>query len=255
MQQQIINKPFLYIYGLGWYTDGANQVFVNSGQCRDSTNSYDIVMPNNNVVINTLNSGLYGIDSGDLQVSSVYEIYALGDTTNNNPSGLILHLQSSPAPLRYPDGYNVSRLIGYVNVNASGNLMFIQVQGSGNDRTVMFIGNTFDFVVFNDIPPGIFTPVNLYPKVPLGTQLAYFYTTYYGSGTGDSLSVSPYPNLAGTGRDLFIFVYYLISSTQIPNVNWTWIPVNNSNTTVSIKGLSAGSQTASLSIMGYKVSL
>ncbi len=138
----MVNKGLLYINGLGMSYLTTTTVAVATGQARDSTNINDINLTTG-VTLNTALSGVNGLDQGTLAASTIYAVYAIGNSTANDPSVNVdastggtfqpaqtLMSLSFTAPA-LPTGYDMFRRIGSVLLDGSKNILeFVQ---SGSD--------------------------------------------------------------------------------------------------------------------------
>src|ERR1700753_2083293 len=94
----IVNLPYPSIYGLVHsknLTSPTTKVDVSAGGCRDSTNTFDMVL-NSSITIDTGKIGLNGIDSGSLAASSTYAVYLISDPINGFQTGGLISLASNP---------------------------------------------------------------------------------------------------------------------------------------------------------------
>ena len=145
----IVNLPFLYINDLKITNDSSNPdevINISSGQCRDSSNVYDMVNSASLDVNNTL-SGLGGLDTGTVAASKVYYVLLVSDPVSGNPIGGMLSL-SATAPLM-PFGYSAFRVIGYA-VTASDS-DFLLMQNAGNNNARIF---TYDVPIATAVTAG-----------------------------------------------------------------------------------------------------
>lgn len=132
----IQNAGLLYINGLNLVYASNTTLTVNAGQCRNSTNINDIVV-SSAVTINAAVNGINGLDQGSLAASTVYAVYAMGDSTMNNAGGAMLSTSSS-GPTAIPYGYDMWRLIGHVLTDGSSHILPFQQTGSGSTRIVTY---------------------------------------------------------------------------------------------------------------------
>lgn len=128
----IVNEGLLYINGLVTSVISNTTLGVSLGQCRDSTDVYDINLTSP-VVIDAAVNGVNALDTGDLAVSTWYYIYVIFDFTNTNVPAALLSA-SATAPT-IPFGYSAYRLIGYVKTDGSSNFLPCFVSGNNNART------------------------------------------------------------------------------------------------------------------------
>lgn len=134
------NLPFLYINGMivsNNTTTPNTKIDVSSGQCRDSNDVMDIVL-NTSVTINAAaNGAINRLDTGTFAASKIYAVYAIGDSTNKNPSGCLLSLASNTTPTM-PFGYDSYRRIGYAVSDASTHFLLAYVTGTNTFRQFFY---------------------------------------------------------------------------------------------------------------------
>lgn len=109
---------------------------ITSGECRDSTDSINIVLPSS-VTLNAATVGVNGMDTGALEASKDMYLFAISDTSNVNPSGSLLSLSSSSPIMPTVNGvtYDAFRLISYWKTNSSSQLIKGYTAGNENVRT------------------------------------------------------------------------------------------------------------------------
>ncbi len=115
----IVNLPFIYINGLQISNNATTpntKVDIASGQCRDSTNSFDIVL-NSGITVNAAVNGLNGLDTGTFAASKVYAIVMVSDPVSGQPTGAVLTL--TPSQPYMPFGYSAFKVIGYITSDGS----------------------------------------------------------------------------------------------------------------------------------------
>jgi len=119
----IINQPFLYIVGFGLSNDATTPnslLDIAAGQCRDSTDSFDIDS-SSALKINSAVNGLNGLDTGTIAASKVYGVIVVADPVSGNPTGAMITL-TPLAPL-LPFGYSIWRILGYVTTDSSSHFL------------------------------------------------------------------------------------------------------------------------------------
>ncbi len=122
--------PF-YFNGLGISNDATTpntKLDVAAGSCLDSTGTFQMVNPAT-IVINSANTGLNGIDTGVLVLSTVYAVYLVSDPVTQQATGAMIST-SLTGPLM-PFGYSAWSLIGYITTDAS--VHFLAGYWSDND--------------------------------------------------------------------------------------------------------------------------
>lgn len=133
-----VNVPFKYINGLELSNDATNPdeiVNIAVGQCRDSTDVYQLVSDAVISVDNTV-SGLNGLDTGTVAANTLYAVYLVADPVTQQETGAILST-SLTAPLM-PFGYSAFRLIGYIRTDATSDFLLGYWSGNNNSRLFMY---------------------------------------------------------------------------------------------------------------------
>lgn len=158
--QPMVNEGYLYIYGLQAAYATATTFTVGAGQARESNNINDINLLAG-VTVNSAVNGLNGLDTGAIAASSLYYIYAIGDSLSNDtslkaaavqpfppiqppvtitpstggffqPGGAIISLSATGPVL--PAGFDMYRLIG--TVLTDGSKHFISFGSYSNSTSV-----------------------------------------------------------------------------------------------------------------------
>lgn len=162
----VVNAPYLDVSGLELAVASTTTLTMAAGRARNSTNEADIILPLA-VTINAATNGINGLDTGVLVLSTLYTIYAVGDSTNNNVGGAVLSA-SAVAPT-LPVGYDMWRIIGYARTDASVHFLAGYWYGSANERLF-----TYDVPIATAITAGAsatYAPVVLTTFVPAISQL------------------------------------------------------------------------------------
>lgn len=148
----IVNLPFLYINDLKITNNSTTpntKLDVATGQCRDSTNTYDMVL-STAVTINSANTGLNGIDTGAVVAAKVYYIYLITDPVSGNTAGCMMSLALPATGPLMPFGYSAYRWIGCVTT-AAGAATFVLGYWTGNNNTRRF---TYDAPIATSVTAG-----------------------------------------------------------------------------------------------------
>lgn len=142
------NTLFLYVNNLQVSNDATTpntKLNVAVGQCRDDTNTYDIVLDSANInysasvtgfVVNLAVTGLNGLDRSSLVASTPYYLYAIAASNGFYPSGFLVSA-SATAPTM-PFGYDLKRLIDYQITDSSAHLIAQFNVGNGNERQKVY---------------------------------------------------------------------------------------------------------------------
>src|SRR6266568_7546379 len=95
MAEQIVNAPQLYVNNLNISRASSTTLLIAAGQCRDSTNVFDMFLPSA-TTINAAVNGLNGLDTGSLIATKMYYVYVIADPSGFKPTGCLMSLSASP---------------------------------------------------------------------------------------------------------------------------------------------------------------
>lgn len=245
----IVNAGYLNVQGLEIAITGNATATVQLGQARDSTNVNDIVLAAA-ATLNAANNGINGLDNGSLAASTLYGLFLVGDSTQNNAAGLLLSTSSSPsaaAPL-LPVGYDMFRLIGYLRTDGSSHFLAGYFSGSRNDRIFVY-----DVPLATAITAGAsatYAAVTLTGFVPaVQNVLVNMEINWTANAAGDTLALQPFSavgdtakyiaGVAGASAHTLVREYLMAQlDTLAPKMNYK---------------VSAG--TVALNVAGYKYSI
>lgn len=128
----ITNSPFMYINDMPVTVASNTTLSVAAGQCRDSTNTYDLALATAGT-INAAVTGVNGLDTGTFAASKWYYVFVIADMKGINPNALLISL-SQTAPIM-PTGYNLLRMIGISLTDGSVHFLPFTTFGKGTNRT------------------------------------------------------------------------------------------------------------------------
>ena len=128
----VVNLGNLYLQQMGLSYIGNTSITVAAGQARDTTNTNDIVLSSSVVLSAAVSGVVNGLDTGSLAASSIYYVFAIGDSTGYSPTGALLSLSSSAPSLPYQ--YDMVRRIGAVRTDGSSHILDFTQRGSGLSR-------------------------------------------------------------------------------------------------------------------------
>jgi hypothetical protein len=122
----IVNAGLLYVNGcyMNWLS--TTTLSVTSGQCRDVTNTADIVLGATTTITSTT-VGVNGVDVAAAVASSFYAVYVIGSSTDQKPGACLLSLSSTAPSL--PFGYDMFRRVGYVLTDSSAHFLNFWQEG------------------------------------------------------------------------------------------------------------------------------
>lgn len=160
-----------YVTGLNLAYASTTTFTVSIGACKDQSGLNDIVMGTDiysyanqsteyvtplpvAVTVSTATSGAGGLDTGTLAASTLYSVYAIGDSRGFNNASVVF---SATAPVagvntggatptsitlptgpRLPAGYDMFRYIGSIATDGSSNIRPFTQTGSGLNRTMRY---------------------------------------------------------------------------------------------------------------------
>ena len=249
------------------------------GQCRDSTNTFDIIMGGNRyswanqsnkqlapeisnaVTVNTALSGAGGLDVGTIAASSTYYVYAIGCSTGGLSGSAIMSLSATGPTLptgRSSDGgvyvYDCWRLLGLVSTDGSKNLLPFTVVGNGASRLVYFS---------TPVAPGsspttgstTYTTIGaLLGIVPQAVENVLVNASITGNAIGDKVFLAPYGNTSG-GYVAEVTAF----STTVANTAQVMVPTAFNTAVPSVVEIdyktTSASDTVAFTIAGYQLNL
>jgi hypothetical protein len=191
----VVNAPYLTVSGLELAVASTTTLTMASGRARNSTDENDIIL-SSSVTINAATHGLNALDTGTFAASTLYAIYAVGDSSANNPSGAVMSLASSSAPT-LPVGYDMYRLIGYARTDGSTHFLVGYWYGSANWRYW-----TYDVPLASAVTAGAsatYAPVDLTGLVPAIDQLPVLVeTNWTANAAADTLALQGFNAVGDT---------------------------------------------------------
>jgi len=190
----VVNAPYLDVSGLELAWVSNTTLTMQAGSARNSTNQADIVLPLA-VTINGAANGINGLDTGVLVLSTLYTIYAVGDSTNNNVPGAVLSASAVSPTL--PVGYDMWRKIGYIRTDASVHFLLGYWFGSANDRLF-----TYDVPIATAVTAGssaTYAAVTLATFVPAVSQLPVLIeANWTANAANDTLALQGFASVGDT---------------------------------------------------------
>lgn len=190
----IVNAPYLDVDGLQIAIATTTTATVLAGRARNSTNENDIIM-DSTATLNAADTGINGLDTGSLTTASLYSLFVVGDSTNNNAPGVLLSL-SATAPLM-PVGYDMFRRIGYLRTDGSSHFLAGYWSGSANERTFVY-----DVPIATAVTAGAsatYAAVTLTTFVPaIQNTLVNIETNWTANAAADTLALQPFSAVGDT---------------------------------------------------------
>lgn len=178
------------------------KVDVSAGIMRDQSDTFDInlgnvggvyanVTANATTTIDTSVVGLNGIDTGVLQASKVYYIYAIADYRGFYLPGAIASLAAPSVGPLLPENYNIYRWVGFKVTDASVHFLPDYQYGEGNWRVFAFDAPQATAITAGNATS--FTAVALTALVPAISNLPVMLATAFTPGAASrTLDLSPY---------------------------------------------------------------
>jgi len=134
-KQQIVNLPFAYANGLAVSWASNTTLSVALGQCRDSTNAFDLVISAAKT-INAAVNGVNGLDTGTFAASTTYAVFVIGDSSGFSATGTLIST-SATAPV-LPTGYDIFKRVGWAFSDSSTHFILATQTGNGLVREYWF---------------------------------------------------------------------------------------------------------------------
>jgi len=131
IETPIVNAPNLYIDDLRITYVVSNAIALSNGGARNSSNINDISYESPTIIDGSKSGVINGLDQGSITADTIYCVYAIGDSTQNNLNGGILSLNSN-TPL-IPGGYDMFRRLGWVLTDSSA--LIIPFREFGRERS------------------------------------------------------------------------------------------------------------------------
>lgn len=213
------------------------------GQCRDSSDVYDILVPSPIKAVIT-NSGFGGLDTGTVAASTVYAVIVVYDPVNGNPTGAMFTL--SPASPLMPYGYSAWRVLGYVATDGSSHILKGQWTAGGTGRrlfqydvpqaTAVTAGNSTSLAAVDLsalVPGGILElPVNIYyAYTPASAGNAFLMQGYNRTSSGFATKITGQVMSQAITGNAQVIAELNASSSNKPEINYK---VGNSSDAVAI---------------------
>lgn len=181
-----ITLPFLYVNDLQVSYTSSTTLTVNSGQCRDSTNIYDLVL-DTPIVLSTTIQGVGGLDTGTIAASTWYAVYVISDSLQYQPTTCLFSLSGSIPTL--PANYDIFRLVGWQRTNGSSNFNIINTIGNANERQSFW---DTEVSVLSGGASTTFASVSLATAVPAIDNTSVIFDVSFTPATGgDSVFIRP----------------------------------------------------------------
>lgn len=238
------SNPFLYINGLEISNNATTpntKLNVAAGQCRDSTDVYQITL-DDAVTIDTGNVGLNGIDTGVLEASKVYSVHVVSDPVSGQSTGAMVSL-SSTAPY-LPFGYSAFRLIGYIVTDAS--VHFLKGYWSGNNNARLFMYDAPQATAITAGAATSYTAITLTALVPAANNLPVWFAVDltpaaasrimslqpFGA-TGDAASVTSQVTAVHVTANLLVLSRL---DSGVPKINYKWSAGGSDAVAINVAG-------------------
>lgn len=184
---QIVPKPNNYLTGLNLSLLSTTTLNLSRGQARDSTNSFDIVIPND-LIIDASVDGVNGFYQGELVGNEFYYLFVIGSSLGIRTPGALISSGPINNPL-LPPGYDLFRLVGVWRTDGSATFVNTYQLGSGVERTYIYDTST---AVLSGGTQTAFTAVQLFPFVPpIAKTSLLMKANYTPAVAGNEFSLRP----------------------------------------------------------------
>lgn len=223
----IINAGILYVNNCQVAQTGNAACTIAAGQVRDSTNTFDIVVPST-LTVGAGNVGLNGIDTGTLAASTFYAVYVIADATGFNPVASIVSTSFS-GPLM-PFGYSIYRRLGVMLTNSSSHFLPFWVSGLNSGKSLIW---DVPIRVLNAGTATSLTEVSLaggVPNISTGQVQVLLTAAYTPNSASNIASFTPFGSSATAGLGTATYVIKSPSAAQmvVPfSMNSAWDATNS----------------------------
>lgn len=236
----IVNAGLLYVNGLELARTAAKTLTIEAGDARDSSNTNDISI-DAQLTINGAAVGANGVDVAVIVASSLYAVYAIGDSTKNQVSAGLLSLDASQPNL--PSGYDMFRRIGWVRTDGSADLLEFHQYGVGSERTYFYDVGISELAAGSS---ATYAEVDLATSVPPINCEVFFDVLYTPDGATDLAEFLPFGSAATNGIVRF---GYGVAGAQ---VGMAWIPSALDSGVPKIQYKVTAGDTLTLLVNGFK---
>lgn len=194
----IVNLSELYINNLQVSRTSNTVLAIAAGQCRDSTNVFDISVASA-LSLNSANSGANGIDTGTFTASKMYAVHVIFDPSYNYAPACLLSLSATAPTMPY--GYSVFRCVGFWGVDGSTHFYIGEYIGDQNRREFYY-----DALLATPITAGnsnTFAACALTNLVPPQTQIEVdFYMNFTANAAADTAAFRPTGSSSTNGQHI-----------------------------------------------------
>ena len=239
------NNPFLYINGLEISNNATTpntKLDIAAGQCRDSTDVYQI-STSSALTINAATNGLNGLDTGSLAASTVYAVHLVADPVDGNTTGAMIST-SYTAPV-LPFGYSAFRLIGYIVTDSS--VHFLPGYWVGNNNARMFMYDAPQATAITAGADTSYTAITLTALVPTKDNTpVWIYSDLTPGAAGRALYLQP----TGATGDAVIITGQ-VSTVHVTANSLVLAKLSSSVPKISYK-VSNGGDAAAIKVAGYQ---
>ncbi len=202
--------PNNYFTGLNILNNGLTGKTLELGECRNSLNTFDIILAGN-VNISIATSGSVNLlDTGTVSANSFYFVFVIADSTGVAPTGGLFSLSSTAPTL--PAGYDIFRLCGSTRINATSQFFSTYSKNKGIDRWRYYEETNSTLLKLIDGSAIVYDPVDFSTLVPptstfieinvihTATDLGRFCCIFNGL-SGSSVIASPRKNIIYGGTN------------------------------------------------------
>jgi hypothetical protein len=240
MSQPIVNAPLMYINGLKLSYATATTLTVGIGQCRDSTNTFDMVIASPKTIDAAVN-GINGLDTGTFAASTKYHVFVIADSHGYNATGTILSLSLTAPEL--PFGYDLIRYIGDAISDGSTHFLPFYQYGLGTERTVFYDSM---ISVLSGGSSATYAAIDLSGAVPIAATEVILHASFTPNAAADIASIRPTGSSATTVMTISGVVAAKAQQMQL------CVPSLISSAVPKIDYLVTASGALSLSVVGYR---
>lgn len=190
----VVNPGFKYVNGLNLTWATVTTLTAAAGQCRDSSNTNDMVV-DAALTLNIALTGAGGLDQGSMANATIYAVYLIGSSYGAADPVLICSTDHS-APLM-PFNYDMHRRLGFFRSDGSAEILKFYQVGESVQRWMYY-----DVSIATDITAGAsaaYADVDCTGSVPLINTIIELDCTFTPTGADDQLVVVPNGSTSANG--------------------------------------------------------
>jgi hypothetical protein len=163
----------------------SGQISIGVGECRDSTDSVNVINPSP-LTVDISTSGAGGLDTGSEAANTLYTCYIISGSSG--VAGILSTNQTTPT---LPAGYQYFRRVGAVRNNSSSNILNFTQEGNANNRRMVYLTNETTLRVLTNGSATSYTAVSLSAFMPVTSTAPILAFNYEADDKNDFATLRP----------------------------------------------------------------